>query len=44
MALSECLDCGTLLAVGLETCPHCGSVKLAEVGAPKAKGKPKGKK
>lgn len=43
MTLSVCLDCGTLLAVGLEACPHCESTKLAEVGAktPKAKRKPK---
>ncbi len=44
MALSKCLDCTTHFAVGVDTCPHCGSTKQAEVGSPKRKAKRKGTK
>ncbi len=39
MALSKCLGCSTEFAVGLETCPQCGSTKHHEVGTPKPKAK-----
>lgn len=50
MALWVCLDCGTLYAVGLESCPHCGykghrgdwEESPPEEPPPAAKGKGKG--
>lgn len=33
MAVNRCKSCGTLFAIGLETCPHCRSVLWEEDGA-----------
>ncbi len=40
MALLHCVKCGTLFAVGLKACPHCGGKRYYEEGnkpAPKPK-------
>ena len=37
MALERCEKCDTLFAIGVESCPQCGSKQHHEEGAPKKK-------
>ena len=39
MALERCDKCDTLFAIGVESCPQCGSKQHHEEGAPKKKPK-----